>query len=288
MDDDEEYLGELMRHAKTDWQYHEICQWLPYKPETIAEIAQSMASKGYRPDRPIIVFEGRILDGRHRYEAAIKANVDPLFVEFHGSREEAIDYVTSENVARRHLNNTEKEFFYAQRAEALGVQSRGGDRKSEINVTNVTMVPSQEDHAEALGVARETVNRWENTRKEIMSDPELAEKAKTPSGYKAAKQEVKRRKVARKIVVPDYDVGTTFGALKGMAEMFGKRYEGTHEDAASILFSELIKGCEQDDIGMSIARDYVKWFLSFKEVLDMAQPSLEAFLEDKPNLKLVN
>lgn len=285
MDDDEEYLGELMRHAKTDWQYHEICQWLPYKPETIDEIAQSMASKGYRPDRPIIVFEGRILDGRHRYEAAIKANVDPLFVEFHGSREEAIDYVTSENVARRHLNNAEKEFFYVQRAEALGVRTRA-DNQHPKNFGSTP--PSAKEHAVALGVTDRTVENWEDTRKEIMSDPELAEKAKTPSGYKAAKQEVKRRKVARKIVVPDYDVGTTFGALKGMAEMFGKRYEGTHEDAASILFSELIKGCEQDDIGMSIARDYVKWFLSFKEVLDMAQPSLKAFLEDKPNLKLVN
>jgi hypothetical protein len=291
MDDDEEYLGELMRHTKTDWQYHEICQWLPYKPETIAEIAQSMASKGYRPDRPIIVFEGRILDGRHRYEAAIKANVDPLFVEFHGSREEAIDYVTSENVARRHLSNPEKEFFYVQRANALGVQSRGGNGSNQHqsgNPKNFGIAPSAKKHANDLGVSDRTVENWEDTRKEIMSDPELAKKAKTPSGYKAAKQEVKRRKVARKIVVPDYDVGTTFGALKGMAEMFGKRYEGTHEDAASILFSELIKGCEQDDIGMSIARDYVKWFLSFKEVLDMAQPSLKAFLEDKPNLKLVN
>ena len=170
MDDDEEYLGELMRHAKTDWQYHEICQWLPYKPETIAEIAQSMASKGYRPDRPIIVFEGCILDGRHRYEAAIKANVDPLFVEFHVSREEAIDYVTSENVARRHLNNAEKEFFYVQRANALGVQSRGGDRKSEINPTNVGMVPSAKEHADALGVSDRTVERWEDDRKEIMAD----------------------------------------------------------------------------------------------------------------------
>lgn len=99
---------------------------------------------------------------------------------------------------------------------------------------------------------------------------------------------VLEEKVARKLHVPDYDVATTLGALKGMAEMFSKRYKGTHEDAASILFSELIKGCEQDDIGMSIARDYVKWFLNFKSVLDMAQPSLEAFLEDKPNLKIVN
>jgi hypothetical protein len=100
-------------------------------------------------------------------------------------------------------------------------------------------------------------------------------------------EEKKGEKKARKLIVPDYEVSTTLGALKGMAEMFGKRYEGTPKEAASILVGEIIKGCEQDDIGMSIARDYVKWFLEFKEVLDLAQPDLEAFLEDKPNLKVV-
>ena len=64
----------------------------------------------------------------------------------------------------------------------MGVHSRGGDRQSEeakSNVTNVTMVPTQEDHADALGVRRETVNRWEKDRKEMMSDPELAEMSST-------------------------------------------------------------------------------------------------------------
>ena len=53
-------------------------------------------------------------------------------------------------VDRGHWSNQEKEYFYVKRAEALGVQSRSGDRKSEINVTNVTMIPSQEDHADAF------------------------------------------------------------------------------------------------------------------------------------------
>jgi hypothetical protein len=77
------------------------------------------------------------------------------------------DVVTSENVARRHLNNKEKEFFYVQRAEALGVQSRGGDRKSEIN----RLIPTQAEHAEAMGVGEATIRRWERDRKEIKAEP---------------------------------------------------------------------------------------------------------------------
>ncbi len=78
------------------------------------------------------------------------------------------------------------------------------------------------------------------------------------------------------------------GAIKGISELYSKRYQGTKEEAASVLISELIRGCETDDIGLSIARDYVKWFLSLKEVLDVAEPELIQFLQEQPTLKLVN
>ena len=58
-------------------------------------------------------------------------------------------------VDRGHWINQEKEYFYVKRAEALGVQSRGGNGNNQYqcgNVTNVTMIPSQEDHADVLGV----------------------------------------------------------------------------------------------------------------------------------------
>jgi hypothetical protein len=187
--DDEAWLNSVVGDAAERWSYHEICKWLPYKPETIDDIANDMVANGYRHDRPVVVYEGLILDGRHRYEAALKAGIDPIFVEFQGTKEEAIAYVTSENVARRHLSNPEKEFFYAQRAEALGVR----ERKDNQHTPNGASSPSQEDHADALGVGHRTVNRWENTRKEIKADPVLSQKATTPEGYQEAKREVQKR-----------------------------------------------------------------------------------------------
>ena len=38
-----------------------------------------MVRNGFRIDRKITTYEGKILDGRHRYEAALQANVDPIF-----------------------------------------------------------------------------------------------------------------------------------------------------------------------------------------------------------------
>lgn len=191
MNDDDWGNSLLEASQNKGWSYHEICKWLPYKPETIDDIAADISAHGYRQDRPIILFEGCILDGRHRYEAALKAGVDPIFVEFQGTREGAINYVTSENVNRRMLNAQEKEVFYAHRAEALGVRSHG-DRSNDRSF------PTQAEHANALGVGEATIRRWESTRKDIMADPELAEKAKTFDGYIEAKKEVQKRRKATK------------------------------------------------------------------------------------------
>ena len=263
------------------------CASVTYGEKQVKALAKRMKEVGYDTDRPIVLWNGTILDGRHRYLASQEAEVEPNFIEFKGTEEEAWDYVFIHNDVDGN-RPIDRDFFYVQRANALGVHSRGGDRQSEeakSNVTNVTMVPTQEDHADALGVRRETVNRWEKDRKEMMSDPELAEMSSTLEGYKEAKKELKRR---RDPVVPNYRIDEAMGAIKGISELYSKRYQGTKEEAASVLISELIRGCETDDIGLSIARDYVKWFLSLKEVLDTAEPELIQFLQEQTTLKLVN
>jgi hypothetical protein len=157
-----------------------------------------MVANGFRIDRAIATYEGKILDGRHRYEAAIKAGVDPIFAEFQGTKEEAIAYVTSENVARRHLSSPEKEFFYVQLTEYLGVRQNGSHKRFQEGPTFVGATPSARDYSDSLGVADRTVERWEDTRKEIKADPELAAKATTPKGYQEAKKEVQKRRKATK------------------------------------------------------------------------------------------
>jgi len=191
--DDEEWLAR-MSPEKPDWEYHELCLWSPFIQETVDNIATGMEEDGFDKKETILIYEGKILDGRHRYLAAIKSGVDPIFEEFVGNREEAIKKVTNKQVSRGHWPNAAKEFFYAKRAEALGVRTKAENQ----HVTNVTSSPSQEDHADALGVSRMTVSRWEADRKEIKSDPELAEKATTPEGYQEAKKVVKDRRKKQK------------------------------------------------------------------------------------------
>ena len=287
--DDDEWEQSLLNATKHDGMlYHEICKWSPYKEETIDKIADNMVRNGYDKDQPVVTYEGAILDGRHRYVAAQKVGVDPIMVEFNGTRQEAIDFVTMRQVDRGHWSNQEKEYFYVKRAEALGVRKREDSLKQNTADTpNGATVPSQEEHADALGVGHRTVNRWEKDRKEIMSDPILSSKTDTFEGYREAKQEIKERK-ARTLIVPDYDINEAMGAIKGIAQMYGQQYTGDPEDAAQVLLDRIMEGYEIDDIGLSIARDYAKWFLSLKRVMDLVEPELEDFLTDKPNLTVVN
>jgi hypothetical protein len=102
-----------------------------------------------------------------------------------------------------------------------------------------------------------------------------------------ASERVKERKASMP-TVPDYNVSEAMGAIKGIAQMYGKRYSGNTEDAAQVLLDKIMEGYNQDDVGLSIARDYAKWFLSLKEVLDLVEPELQDFLTEKPELKVVN
>lgn len=288
--DDDEWEQSLLNATKHDGMlYHEICRWSPYKEETIDKIAESMVRNGYDKDQPVVTYEGAILDGRHRYVAAQKVGVDPIMVEFHGTRQEAIDFVTMRQVDRGHWNSQEKEYFYVKRAEALGVQSRGGDRGNQYqsgNPKNFGMAPSAQDHADALGVTSRTVENWEKDRKEIMSDPVLSFKTDTFEGYREAKQEIKERK-ARTLIVPEYNVKEGMGALAGISQLYAREYQGTKEEAAKVLFDTLTQADDNTGIGRSIAVDCIKWFFTFKEIMDLATPSLENYLEEQPKLSVV-
>jgi hypothetical protein len=86
-----------------------------------------------------------------------------------------------------------------------------------------------------------------------VSDDVVEQVIAAPAPMKLA--EVKALKKRRNIVVPAYHVDEAMGAIKGISELFNKRFEGTKEEAANVLVSELIKGCDTDGIGLSIARD---------------------------------
>jgi len=75
------------------------------------DVLKSIMSRGYDPEQPIVLWEGRkiLVDGRTRYTAALEAGLDEIFAyERHfPSREDAILYAFERQAIRRNLSGKE-------------------------------------------------------------------------------------------------------------------------------------------------------------------------------------
>ena len=76
--------------------------------EDFSALVFSMRERGYDAAHPITMYEGRILDGWHRYLASRDAKVDPVFRDFEGTIGEARSFVYAENMPRRHMSARQK------------------------------------------------------------------------------------------------------------------------------------------------------------------------------------
>ena len=103
----------------TSYFAHEIAEAFPLiEGERFAELVTSIRQFGLQNE--IILFEGRILDGRNRYRACLEAGIEPEFVEFSGTREEALEHVRIHNLHRRDLSISQRAMAAARLMELNG------------------------------------------------------------------------------------------------------------------------------------------------------------------------
>ena len=89
------------------------------QPHPLADLMPAMSSeeltaltadiKQHGVHEPVVIFEGKILDGRHRLKACDRIGIDPPSRVFEGTTEEAKAFVLSANVHRRHLTFEQKQ-----------------------------------------------------------------------------------------------------------------------------------------------------------------------------------
>jgi len=116
-----------MANTTTDLEIHDLCKLFPPMPEDqFNSLIDSIRDHGQLT--PIVLHEGKILDGRHRYKACINLGIEPRFEEYEG--EDALGYVIALNLSRRHLDDSQRGMISARIANLkLGDnQFMGGGR----------------------------------------------------------------------------------------------------------------------------------------------------------------
>ena len=154
--------------AKTGLKSHPLADAFPrMDAEAFDDLASSIRDNGLR--RPIVLLEGKVLDGRHRLRACEAAGVEAEFEEFEGG--DPVAFIVDENVRRRHLTVSQRAMVAASLAEG----SRKGKRKANLHCPNSDNInpkkPTIGQAANLMGVSRSTAHEALKVKREA---PEVA------------------------------------------------------------------------------------------------------------------
>jgi ParB-like chromosome segregation protein Spo0J len=113
------------------------------------DLATDIRENGLR--EPIVLYEGRVLDGRNRLRACIEAGVQPCFVTYGGN--DPVAYIVSLNLRRRHLDASQRAMIAARLATL-----KLGDNQHRKEGAGF-QAPSQGRAAAMLNVSRDSVQK---------------------------------------------------------------------------------------------------------------------------------
>lgn len=103
---------------------------------------------------PVILFSGRILDGRNRYMAARDLGLEFPVADFDGTEADALSYVLSTNLHRRHLTESQRS---AVAAKLANMKPGNPDFSNPANLPDRTPAVSQAQAADMLNVSERSV-----------------------------------------------------------------------------------------------------------------------------------
>jgi hypothetical protein len=154
------------------YEFHPLADIFPMlKDDELKELAEDIKAKGLT--EPITLYDGKVLDGRNRYRACDLAEVElspDHFTQYEG--DDALGFVVSKNLRRRHLNESERA------AIAVEIANMPQGFRSDQPSANLQKVISVPKAAELMNVSTRSVA----TAKTI-KDPDL--KAAVKSGKKS-------------------------------------------------------------------------------------------------------
>ena len=176
-------------------EYHELSTVFSSFEDTeeFVQLVKSIRQNGL--NHPILLWQGKIVDGRHRHKACLEAGVEPQYEYIPDSMalSQVMDRVVAENILRRHLTTGQRAMIAAALANMTREDTLKQNTDGRIRLTEEDEEKkSNGSAAKSLGVGVTSVK----DAKEVKSDaPDLAEKvARGEMSLHAAKTESRERK----------------------------------------------------------------------------------------------
>jgi len=230
-------------------EHHEIAQIFPMMEKVeFSALVEDIRRNGLRT--PVVLYEGKMLDGRNRYRACLEAGVKPHSIEYEGN--DPVGYIVSANLHRRHLSSSQRAAC-AVEAEALMERLEAEARERMLagkKADPEEIIPEgRADQARDTAAALFGTNPHyiQDAKKIQAEDPDAFEQVK--SGKKTisqVKREIRHASAMKNIAVlpsdkyrvlladPPWKYGSDFSSGE---EKFMKRWTSaeTHYPAMSIV-----------------------------------------------------
>lgn len=177
-------------------EFHPIAELFPLmESDDLESLALSIKNNGLRNE--IVIYDGKILDGRNRYLACQSIGIEPTYKYFAG--EDPLSFALDENVERRHLTPSQRACFAVDILPAYeaAAKERSGARTDLLEIIPEGYGNARDIVAEKLHVNSHYVTDAAMVKEEA---PELFEEMRSGLIHmKEAIHEVKdrRRKAAR-------------------------------------------------------------------------------------------
>lgn len=189
-----------------------------YESHPISEIFPAMSRNDYRQLvadiksngllHPITLYQGKILDGRNRYNACLETGTPITVKEWEGTYQEALNFVWCENFSRRHLSSDQRAACMVARQEIVQqIQKETTQEKSHrisehrSGVTEEKIPPSEKEARSTRSKLAKTAGTnshyISDAQKIHREDPELFQKIH--SGEKRLHQAIKEINEAERL-----------------------------------------------------------------------------------------
>ena len=139
---------------------HPYAELIPgMTPEEFADLKQDILEHGQL--EPIMLFQHQILDGRHRWSVCQQLGLRCKYDTFKGSELQALEYVISLNVKRRHLNESQRAII------AADVATMRSGARTDLAPTGAR---SDAEAAELFNVGERSVERAKALKREAPAE----------------------------------------------------------------------------------------------------------------------